>query len=292
MRFLSKAPSSHFKFQGLLALCWLAGFRRSLTFGALLVTLFGPGASLADGFDLALHGTGTLSGEVSASYGFGPVSVTARHVEYLGYLNQAYRGDGGKDAGPLVRSSEIESGGLLDSGTGAMLPLGLSVALDEWESGGRDLSLTARSGLNLPGLRADHSLTSTTSFAADGSESRYSAGRLAIAFDFLGGTQESVVEYDVEPIGRITALEINSDWEFDNGASALISLSHNPLDAVSEARFGFRQPVGGFDMTSDLTTDSLGAYTFGVSFSLALDAEPEPSSLSLAALMADLPGAD
>jgi len=292
VRFFSKALSSHWKIQRPFALCRLSGFRPPFALGTLLAVLICPGSGLADGFDIALHGAETVSGEISAAYGLGPVSLNARHVEYLGYINQAYRSEGAEEADPLVRSSEIEGGGLLDSGIGAVFPLGLTVALDEWESGDRDLSLTARSGLNLPGFRVDHRLSSTTSFTTEGSDSRYSAGRLALGFDFLGGRQESVVEYDVEPISRITGLGFSSDWDFDDGASALLSLSHNPIDAVSEARFGFRQAVGPFDMSSDLSADSLGTYTLGVSLSLALDEEPEATSLSLAAAMAALSGAN
>jgi hypothetical protein len=226
--------------------------------------------SLADQFDLALHGDTAPVGEISARTELGAVALALRHSEYLGYLNRNYREDGGEE-NPLVRSTLVDSSGILGLDSGAGLPYGIAFALDEWESGERELRVTGRGGLEIGDLRLDHSLTLATRYAVDGSETRHGSGRFSLGGDVFGGRQEGVIEYDAMPAARVTRLGFQSDWQFEDGGALVAGLDHRPLERISEARFGLRQQIGAFDMTSDFAADSTGAYSLGISFSLALN---------------------
>jgi len=240
----------------------------------------------ARNLDLALHGHEAPVGELSANAEFSGVSFAARHSEYLGFLNQALQDDGGDN--PLLRSTEIEARGVLGLGTGADLPLGLAMAHDQWDAGEHDLHITARSGLHLDHLWLDHRLTMTTSFAADGGETRSGSGEMRLGTALFGGVQEGVIGYDALPQAQITVLGFSSDWSFEAGSSALAGFSHRPLDGVSEARFGFQQRIGPFEVISDLAADSEGAYRIGIGFSLDLGRAPEAVSWRLSSLLTAL----
>ncbi len=289
MRFPPRTLSNHLKFLRLPAQRQLSSRIRRFVY-TLLLALASPlffGASLAGEFDLALRGDAQPVGEISARTELGPVALALRHSEYLGYLNRNYREDGGEE-NPLVRSTRIDGEGVLGLESGTGLPYGLALALDEWESGERELRLTGRSGLDLGGLRLDHSLTLATRYAVDGSETRSGSGRFSLGGSFFGGLQEGVIEYDAMPRAQITRLGFQSDWRFEDGGAVVAGLDHRPLDRISEARFGFRQPVGAFDMSSDFVADSTGAYSLGISFSLALNGVPGAESWRLSSMLSAL----
>src|SRR3546814_1918793 len=86
------------------------------------------------------------------------------------------------------------------------MPLGVSLGLDEWDEGNRNLRLITHNGLHLPELRLDHRLTMTTSLAADGTETQRSAGRLRLGFDLFGGQQEGVVDRSEEHTSELQSL--------------------------------------------------------------------------------------
>src|SRR3546814_4770856 len=144
------------------------------------------------------------------------------------------------------------------------MPLGGVLGLVEWDEGNRNLRRITHNGLHLPELRLDHRLTMPTRLAPDGTETRRSAGRLRFGFDLFGGQQEGVVDYEAAPLARATQVSMNSKWKLGGGGSALLGVTHRPLVEISEARIGYRQPVGGFQMTSDLVAASLGAYALGL----------------------------
>lgn len=289
MRFPPRTLSNHLKplpFPALRRPLRLVRRLARATLLALAAPLF-CGVSLADDFDLALHGDTTPIGEISARTDIGALTLALRHSEYLGYLNRNYRDDGGEE-NPLIRSTVVDSSGILELDPGDGLPYGLALALDEWESGDRELRITGRGGLDFGDLRLDHSLTLATRYAVDGSETRHGSGRFSLGGDVLGGRQEGVIEYDAMPTAEVTRLGFQSDWEFEDGGSLVAGLDHRPLDRISEARFGFRQPVGAFDMTSDFVADSTGAYSLGISFSLALGGAEEDGTWRLSSMLAAL----
>src|SRR3546814_16095943 len=115
------------------------------------------------------------------------------------------------------------------------MPLGVSLGLDEWDEGNRNLRLITHNGLHLPELRLDHRLTMTTSLAADGTETRHSAGRLRLGFDLFGGQQEGVVDYEAAPLARATPVSMNSKWKLGSGGSALPGLTPPPPAATTDA---------------------------------------------------------
>lgn len=293
MRFPPRTLRDHCKFNALWTLCRAAG---RVVFGAaLLAPWFLPGTSLADDFDVALHSRDVTVGEFSGRTNLGPLALAIRHSEYLGFLNRAYL-EGGQEEdapkNPLARSTRLQTTGTLGIDADAALPLGAALALDEWDSGDRELRVTGSSGFNLNGFRLDHSLTVVTRFAADGTESRRSNGRLRLGGAFLGGTQEGILEYDALPVGQITRLAIHADWRFVGDSAVRVDFMHRPLTRVSQAQFGISSPLGPFNMSSDIAADSTGAYTLGISFSLDLGAPAEAAetwrlSSLLAALRAE-----
>ncbi|WP_193370529.1 hypothetical protein [Pelagibius marinus] len=90
------------------------------------------------------------------------------------------------------------------------------------------------------------------------------------------------------PTAQVTRLGIQSDWQFDDGGTLRAGLDHRPLERISEARFGFRLPIGAFDMTSDFVADSAGAYSLGISFSLALDDAAQADGWRLSSMLSVL----
>ncbi|MEQ8357753.1 MAG: hypothetical protein RH942_19625 [Kiloniellaceae bacterium] len=266
---------------------WHEGRRRCRAAAGLLALLISSGPALAENFDVAVQGSEVPFGEFSALADVGGVVLSARHREYLTYLNRAYVKDD-KPENPLQRRSDFESTAAVDLASELEMPLSLGIAVEQWQSGALDLRMTGRGGLRLPGLAIDHRLTITTSFAADGQRHRSGTGQLALGFDFLGGVQEGIVEYDAAPIAQITAYRLNSDWRFGADGAALVSVGHRPLTAVSEARVGLRRTVGPFRLTTDVAADSLGAYSIGVSVTLDLGATPAPSAWRLSSMLADL----
>lgn len=83
---------------------------------------------------------------------------------------------------------------------------------------------------------------------------------------------------------------MTSEWQFDGGSAAQLAIAHRPLEGLSEARLGFRQPVGPFELTSDIAADSAGAYALGLGIAIPLGPAPEPVSWSLGDLLAGLNG--
>mgnify|MGYP000061894471 FL=1 len=250
------------------------------------LALGAPGSSpfaAAEDFDVALHGGATPVGEVSAGGALGGVSLAARHSEYLGYLNRGYREDG--EENPLLRRTELAGRTTLEVTSGMAMPLGVKLALEERAAGERDLRISGRSGLRLGAFRIDHGVTVTTSFAADGSQTRLAQGRLVLGMDFFGGVQQGIVEYDALPIGQVTLVGLNSDWVWDGGGAVVAGLSHRPLDRLSEARFGLRHRVGSFDMTSSFAADNQGAFSLGISFALDLGEAAEPATWRLSSML-------
>lgn len=262
--------------------------RLPLYLTAILAPLCFTSPGLADDVDLVLHTKAAPVGELVAHAEVGGLALAASHSEYLGYLNRAYREN--EVDNPLIRRTQLTGETLVNLDDGVAAPLGLAVTLDQWDAGNRNLRLRGRTGLALSGLRLDHSLTMTTSFAADGGEARQGHGRLRLRTELFGGVQEGVVGYDVLPETQVTSLGIRSDWRFEDGGAVVAGLTHDPLESLSEARFGLRQKVGPFDMVSDFAADSRGTYRLGVSFSLDLDAPEEtlPSSWHLSSLLAAL----
>ncbi len=245
-------------------------------------------AQLTETFDLAFEASTSPAGELRADFDAGPLAVNLRHMEFLGSMGRAYLYGRPGNANPLVRSSLLNNTTRLELAPETAVPLGFSIGLDEWERGNRDLRLIARNGLHLPDLQLDHRLTVTNSFAVDGTRAQRSAGQLLLGFNLFGGRQQAVAEYDAAPLTQFTNLAMNSEWSFDGGAAAVVGFTHRPLTEVSEARLGFRQPVGSFDMTSDFVADSEGGYVVGIRFSLALGQVPERKPWSLSALLSNL----
>lgn len=244
-------------------------------------------ARLTENIDLALEATNNPAGELAGNFAFGQFDMNLHHREFMGGMAQPHLYGRPKN-NPLVRSSLANTETSVDLAPAATMPLGVSLGLDEWDEGNRNLRLIAHKGLHLPELRLDHRLTMTTSLTADGTESRRSAGRLRLGFDLLGGQQEGVVDYEAAPLARATQFSMNSKWKFGGGGSALLGVTHRPLVEISEARIGYRQPVGGFQMTSDLVGDSLGGYALGLALSLPLGPRADDRSWSLSTLVADL----
>ncbi|MGF1593596.1 MAG: hypothetical protein ACFCUW_09970 [Kiloniellaceae bacterium] len=244
-------------------------------------------ARLGENIDLALQPGSEPVGELVANVAVGPVQMNLHHLEFLGGMGRPYLYGRPQD-NPLVRSSLLDGGTRLDLGAQVAMPLGVSLGFDEWDRGNHDLRLVLRNGLELPFLQVEHRLTATTSYAADGSETRRAAGRLALGFDLFGGRQEGVVNYDATPLAQVSDLGINSQWRFDGGAAAVVGLAHRPLEGISEARLGFRQPVGAFEVTTDMVADNAGGYAVGVRFALPLGPAPQRESWSLSGLVSAL----
>ena len=242
---------------------------------------------LTEDVDVAFRASDNPASEFMANFEFGRVEMNLQHVEYL----RGMRGPnlyGGRNTNRLVRSSLMNTGSLVDLGPEADMPLGLSLAFDERVRGNRELRLTARNGLRLSELQLDHSLTVIDSFAADGTESRRSAGRLLLGFDLFGGHHEGLMEYDAAPLTQATHLNMTSEWRFAGGRTAVVGFSHRPLVEIAETRLGFRQPIGAFQMTSDLVADSQGGYALGLGVSLPLGPAPKAESWNLSSLISTL----
>jgi hypothetical protein len=274
MRFHARTPRL------LLALCIVLGARPALAEEFAL-------RQLTENVDLALGAGKDPTGELAASFGLGPLDLTTEHVEFMGGMACPYLY--GKPANnPLARSSLVTSQTKLNIARNMAMPAGLSFGLDEWDAGNRNLRLIAQNGVQLPELRLDHRLTVTNSFAVDGSQTRSSAGRLALGFDVFGGRHEGVAEYGAAPLAQLTGLRMNSQWTLDAGAAAVVGVTHRPLEALSAARIGLRQPLGAFALTTDMMADSAGGYTLGFRFSLPLGRAPERRAWSLSDLAASL----
>jgi hypothetical protein len=244
-------------------------------------------ARLGENIDLALQPGDEPVGELVANVAVGPLQVNLHHLEFLGGMGRPYLYGRPAD-NPLVRSSLVDGGTRLDLGPQMTMPFGVSLGFDEWDRGNHDVRVILRNGLELPLLQLDHRLTATTSFAADGTETRRAAGRLALGFDFFGGRQEGVVSYDATPLAQVTDLGISSQWRFDGGSAAVVGLAHRPIEGISEARLGFRQPVGAFEITTDAMADDAGGYAVGLRFSLPLGPTPARESWSLSGLVSAL----
>lgn len=291
MRFLARAPRPH---RLLRALPAPAGARFCLLL--VLAALAAASPSLAEEFDLArltedidlaLEAGNRPVGELVANLALGRVALNLQHRESMGDMGRPLLYGRPKN-NPPARSSLANARTRVDLAQGVAMPAGISFGLDEWDEGSRDLRLIAHNGLHLADLRVDHRLTLTNSFATDRSETRRSAGRLALGLDLLGGRQEGAVEYDATPLARLTHLRMKSAWDFDGGSAAVVGLTHRPLVGLSEGRLGFRQPVGVFEMTSDVVTHSQGGYVVGLQFSLPLGPTPQRESWSLSALVSSL----
>jgi hypothetical protein len=245
-------------------------------------------ARLTEGMDIALEADRDPTGEFVASFALGGVDLDLRHAEFMGGMAQPYLYGRPKN-NPLVRSSLASTGTQVSLAGDTTMPLGFSFGLDEWDAGNRNLRLIAHNGLHLDDLRLDHQLTLITSFAPDSTESRRSAGRLLLGFNLFGGRQEGVVEYDASPLTQVTHLRMNSEWRFDDGGTAMLGFTHQPLNEVSEARLGFRQPIGGgFELTSDIMADSGGGYAVGLQVALPFGPAPKQDSWSLSKLVSNL----
>ena len=297
MRFLARAPQRHIDRKPFPAKFGLGSLAVFLCFFTGVCGLTGPVLAADEAFDIALHATERPFGEIAAATDLGGISLSAKHVEFLGYLSRMLQPDQAGEDNPLLRSSRLAGDSRIDIAPGAQLPLGLAVTLDEWGSGQRDLRVIAETALSLEDMTLGHRLTVTTQFAADGGQIHQTAGRLRLGITGLGGVQEGIVEYDTAPSPQVTLFSLRSEWTFDSGSAAdsasaaRVALTHRPLDGVSEARFGYRQPLGPFQWTSDLAADSAGAYAVGLSLALPLGPEPEPMSWSLGDLLAALGGA-
>ena len=237
--------------------------------------------------DLALGAGRNPTGELVANVALGEIDLNLQHIEFMGGMARPYL-YGRPKSNPLVRSSLASTRTAFDLAADTAMPLGLSFGLDEWDEGNRHLRLIAHNGLHLTALELDHRLTVTNAFAADGTQTRRSAGQVLLGFDLFGGHHRTVVEYDATPLAQVTNFAMNSEWGFEGGGAAVVGFTHRPLTAVSEARLGFRQPVGGFDMTSDFVADSEGGYVVGIRFSLPLGPAPGRTPWSLSALVSNL----
>ena len=244
-------------------------------------------ASLTENIDLALEASNNPVGEMVANFGVGAVDLNLQHSEFMGGMGQPHL-YGRPNNNPLARSSLVNARTQVDLADGLAMPTGLSFGLDEWDEGNRNLRLILSNGLQLSDLRLDHRTTLTNRFAADGTETQRGAGRLALGFNLIGGRQEGAMEYDATPLARLTHLRLNSEWGFDGGGAAVAGFTHRPLRKLSEARLGFRQPVDGFAMTSDMVADSRGGYGVGLQFSLPLKPAPKRETWSLSSLVANL----
>ena len=290
MRFRTRTPSA----SGFIHLPF-APTRCSISLAALVLAVLSlgqPHPAIGADFDLALHVSDQPYGEAAIATELGGVALSVRHVEYFDDLSHTQDENAESEADPLLRSSRVEGrrrfalGDSAGAGFDVSMPLGFSMVLDERQSGYQELRVTAESGVDLPGLHLAHSFTVTDSFATDGSEARHSVGRLNLGFDFLGGTQEGFVEYDAMPLTQVTMVGARSEWTLDARTSTEVALTHRPLEGISEARVGLRQPFGPFDLTSDVAADSLGGYAVGLTLALPLGQTPEASTWSLADLLA------
>lgn len=293
MRFLTRTPQNHI-LKHTQQVPKRRRLYRALFSLALAACCATPFPAFAETVNFALYAADLPYGEATASLDLGGFALTARHVEFLGYLNRVLHSEAADEANPLVRSSRLAGDGVVELNElapGAALPLGLSVDLDEWDSGRQDLRITAETGLQVAALTLDHRLTVTASATPGGAGlQRRTAGRLRLGLAVLDGSHEGVVEYDAGPVAQLTALGLTSQWRFEGGQAARFAVVHRPLERRSEARFGYRQPLGPFELTSDIAADSAGAYAVGLGLAIPLGPAPEPVSWSLGDLLAGLNG--
>lgn len=291
MRFLTRTPQNH-TLRHTRKVPKRRHLYRALLSLALAACCATPFPAFAETVNFALYAADLPYGEATASLDLGGLALTARHAEFLGYLNRMLNSEEAAEANPLVRSSRLAGNGAIDLGAlapGAAVPLGLSVDLDEWESGQQDLRMTAEAGLQVAALTLDHRLTVTATPGGDGLQRR-TAGRLRLGLAVLDGSHEGVAEYDAGPVAQLTALGLTSHWRFEGGQETRFAVVHRPLERRSEARFGYRQPLGPFELTSDVAADSAGAYAVGLGLAIPLGPAPEPVSWSLGDLLAGLSG--
>src|SRR3546814_19007660 len=130
------------------------------------------------------------------------------------------------------------------------MPLGGVLGLVEWDEGNRNLRRITHNGLHLPELRLNHRLTMTTSLAADGTETRRSAGRLRFGFDLFCSQQERVVDHEAAPLAPATQASMTSQWKLGCGGSAMPVVNHRPRVLHSAAPIGYTQLSVGFNLPS------------------------------------------
>lgn len=244
---------------------------------------------LTETVDLAVAAGREPTGELLAGFALGPLDLNVRHKEFVAGMGRPHLYV--KPArNPLARSSLIEAESRITLGDKAALPLGLSFGLDEWNEGNHSLRLAVHQGLQLPRLRLEHRLALTDSYAAEGSRTRSGTGRLGLGLDLFGGRHEGVAEYGytVARDARVTGLRTSSQWSFDAGQTAIVGLAHRPLEELSEARVGFRQPLGAFTLTSDAAADSAGGYALGIQVSLPFGRTVQRQPWTLSGLAASL----
>ncbi|GAB4373661.1 MAG: hypothetical protein Kow00114_35730 [Kiloniellaceae bacterium] len=133
MRFLTRTPPLHAPFYTS-QVPRRRRLYRALFSLALAALCASPFPALAEPVNFALYAADLPYGEATAALDLGGLALTARHVEFLGYLNRMLDDEAGGDANPLLRSSRLAGDGVVeldDLAPGAALPLGLSVDLDE-----------------------------------------------------------------------------------------------------------------------------------------------------------------
>jgi len=242
---------------------------------------------LTDNIDFTVGAGKEPTGALVAGFAVAGLDLGLRHTEFMAGMARPWLYGKPKND-RLLRSSLVDGGTRVDLGSGVALPLGISFGLDERQQGSRNLRTIARHGLHLDGVQLDHRLTVTTALAPDGTETRNSTGRLALRLDLFGGRQEGVAEYGAGPETRLTQLRMNSEWRLAEASTAVVGVTHRPLDGLSQARAGLRRSVGALKMTSDVVADSAGGYAVGLRFALPLNAAPKRESWSLAGLVANL----
>lgn len=241
--------------------------------------------SLADGVDLVMDDSGAAIAELGMGFDLGPMQVLAEHKEYLAYLTRA-----GEDApsDPMARRTTLSASALIGLTEGAGLPLTLQGEHQHYSSGDQDIDLSLESGLQLPGLQFAARLDMNQEFGADGASAQSWEGRLSLGFDWLGGSHEGSLDYDLVPTYQATEMAFSSFWPLADGVDAAFDLTHRPLDSLSEMAIGVNRRYGPFLLESDFSADNTGAFELGFSVSMSLAPEPAPPELRLSTLLSSL----
>lgn len=258
--------------------CLAAGF-------TLLQLCANTTAGLAEGLDLVIDDSGSTTAEIGAGIDLGPLHILAEHKEYLAYLT---RSGESAPSDPVARRTSLSASAVFDLGESAEFPLFLSGEHQHFASGQQELDVSLESGLLLPGLQFAARLDMNQEFGSAGDAAQTWEGRLSFGFDWLGGSHQGSLDYDLMPTSRATEIAFGSRWPILDDAEATLDISHSPLDSLSEMEFGLSQRYGPFKVESDFSADSEGDYALGFSLSLSLAPAPAASEWRLSSLFSSL----
>jgi len=229
--------------------------------------------------------SGSTTAEIGAGIDLGPLHILAEHKEYLAYLT---RSGESAPSDPVARRTSLSASAVFDLGESTDLPLSLSGEHQHFASGQQEIDVSLESGVQLPGLQFAARLDMNQEFGSANSATQTWEGRLSFGFDWLGGSHEGSLDYDLMPTSRATEFAFGSHWPLRHGVEAALDISHSPLDSLSEMEFGLSQRYGPFKVESDISADSEGDYALGFSLSLSLAPAPAPSEWRLSTLFSSL----